>query len=166
MLTTLQGSNHDRYTRAMAQTLTRLLLHVVFSTKNRQPFITPEISTELHKYLAGIARNHDSPALAVGGVADHLHLLISLSKNIACADLLMHLKRDSSKWIKTKGPEFAAFAWQEGYGAFTIGESQIEALRRYIATQETHHRGRSFQDEFRDLLAKYRVEYDESLVWG
>jgi putative transposase len=150
----------------MAQTLTRLLLHVVFSTKNRQPFITPEISTELHKYLSGIARNHDSPALAVGGVADHLHLLISLSKNIACADLLMHLKRDSSKWIKTKGPEFAAFAWQEGYGAFTIGESQIEALRRYIATQETHHRGRSFQDEFRDLLAKYRVEYDESLVWG
>jgi putative transposase len=166
MLTTLQGSNHDRYTRAMAQTLTRLLLHVVFSTKNRQPFITPEISTELHKYLAGIARNHDSPALAVGGVADHLHLLISLSKNIACADLLMHLKRDSSKWIKTKGPEFAAFAWQEGYGAFTIGESQIEALRRYIATQEAHHRGRSFQDEFRDLLAKYGVEYDESLVWG
>jgi putative transposase len=150
----------------MAQTLTRLLLHVVFSTKHREPFIADTIATELHKYLAGIARNHDSPALAIGGVADHVHLLISLSKNIACADLLMHLKRDSSKWIKTTSPALATFAWQEGYGAFTIGESQADSLMRYIANQEHHHRTRSFQDEFRDLLAKYRVEYDESLVWG
>jgi REP element-mobilizing transposase RayT len=150
----------------MAQTLTRLLLHIVFSTKNRDPFITEAVATELHKYLAGIARNHDSPALAIGGVADHIHLLISLSKNIACADLLMHLKRDSSKWIKSKGPEFATFAWQEGYGAFTIGESQVDAMKRYIANQEDHHRTRSFQDEFRDLLAKYGVDFDENLVWG
>lgn len=150
----------------MAQTLTRLLLHVVFSTKHREPFITEAFATELHKYLAGIARNHDSPALAIGGVADHVHLLISLSKNIACADLLMHLKRDSSKWIKTTSPALATFAWQEGYGAFSIGESQVDPLTRYIANQEQPHRTRSFQDEFRDLLAKYRVEYDESLVWG
>lgn len=150
----------------MAQTLTRLLLHIVFSTKNREPLITSSVSIELYKYLSGIARNHDSPALAVGGVADHVHLLVSLSKNIACAELLMHLKRDSSKWIKTKGQEFAAFAWQEGYGAFTIGESQVDVLTRYINNQEDHHKARSFQDEFRDLLAKYRVEHDERLVWG
>lgn len=150
----------------MAQTLTRLLLHIVFSTKNREPLITSSVSIELYKCLSGIARNHDSPTLAVGGVADRVHLLVSLSKNIACAELLMHLKRDSSKWIKTKGQEFAAFAWQEGYGAFTIGESQVDVLTRYINNQEDHHKALSFQDEFREFLAKYRVEHDERLVWG
>ena len=150
----------------MAQTLTRLLVHVIYSTKNREPFITREVAPELHRYLGGIARNHASPALTIGGLADHVHLLISLAKTIAVADLLMHLKRDSSKWIKTKGPQFADFAWQEGYGAFTIGESQIEAITRYIETQEEHHQSRSFQDEFRAILTNYGVEFDEDLVWG
>ena len=102
----------------------------------------------------------------IGGVADHVHLLISFAKTVAVADLLMHLKRDSSKWIKTKGPQFADFAWQEGYGAFTIGESQVEAITRYIETQEEHHQSRSFQDEFRAILTNYGVEFDEDLVWG
>lgn len=150
----------------MAQTLTRLLVHAVFSTKNREPFISNEIAPELHRYLSGISRNHESPVVAVGGMPDHVHLLISQSKNIAMADLMMHIKKDSSKWIKTKGPQCAAFAWQEGYGAFTIGESQVDALMQYIATQAEHHKTTSFQDEFRALLHKYGVEFDEALVWG
>lgn len=150
----------------MAQTLTRILLHIVFSTKNREPTIAPSVEPELHKYLGGIARNLGSPALAIGGVADHVHLLVSLSKTLAVAELLQNLKKDSSKWIKTKGPELAAFAWQEGYGAFSIGESQVEALTRYIRTQAEHHRVRTFQDEFRDRLGKYGVEFDERYIWS
>jgi REP element-mobilizing transposase RayT len=138
----------------VAQTLTRLLVHVIYSTKNREPLITSEIAPERHRYLGGIARNHTSPALTIGGAQDHVHLLISLAKTITISDLLMHLKRDSSKWIKSKGPGFADFAWQEGYGAFTIGESQVEAFTRYIETQEEHHRTRSFQDEFRAILTR------------
>jgi len=148
----------------MAQTLTRLLVHAVFSTKNREAMIVGSVAAELHRYLCGIARNHESPVLVIGGMPDHVHLLISQSKNIALADLMMHLKKDSSKWMKTKG--IAEFAWQEGYGAFTIGESQVEALTRYIQTQAEHHRERSFQDELRTLLEKYGVAFDEKLVWG
>src|SRR5262249_10823051 len=134
------------YTARMAQTLTKLLVHVVFSTKHRAPLVAPSISDELHKYLSGIARNHESPVIAIGGMPDHVHLLVSQSKNIAIATLLQNLKKDSSKWIKTKGREFAGFAWQEGYGAFTIGESQIPALTRYVDRQAEHHRTRSFQE--------------------
>jgi REP element-mobilizing transposase RayT len=149
----------------MAQTLTKLLVHVVFSTKHRDPLITEAVAPELHNYLCGIARNHESPVLAVGGMPDHVHLLVSQSKNIAVASLLQNLKKDSSKWIKTKGPTFADFTWQEGYGAFTIGESQVGTLRRYIDRQAEHHRTMSFQDELRAILTKYKVPYDEQYVW-
>jgi len=149
----------------MSQTLTKLLVHVVFSTKHRAPLITAGVTDELHKYLCGISRNHESPALAVGGMPDHVHLLISQSNNIAVAPLLQNLKKDSSKWIKTKGADFADFAWQEGYGAFTIGESQIPALTRYIDNQANHHPTLSFQDEFRAILKKYNVPFDEQYIW-
>lgn len=151
------------YAHGMAQTLTRLLVHVVFSTKGRSPLIVPEMENDLHKYLAGIARNHDSPLLAAGGTADHIHLLVAQSKNIALASLLMHLKKDSSKWIKTRSPR--AFAWQEGYGAFTLGASQLPAATRYIARQKEHHRRASFQDELRALCRKYDVALDEQHAW-
>lgn len=149
----------------MAQTLTKLLVHVVFSTKGREPIISNTVAPELYLYLSGIARNHQSPVLSIGGVADHVHLLVSQSKNITLATLLQHLKKDSSKWIKTKSMSLAGFAWQEGYGAFTIGESQVPALTRYIENQAAHHRARSFQDEFRALLKKYRVPFDEQYMW-
>ncbi|MEZ6235114.1 MAG: IS200/IS605 family transposase [Phycisphaerales bacterium] len=149
----------------MAQTLTKLLVHIVFSTKDREPLITDAVAPELYLYLAGIGRNHESPVLAAGGVADHVHLLVSQSKNIAVATLLQHLKKDSSRWIKTKSASLKGFAWQEGYGAFTIGESQVPALTRYIENQSDHHRDASFQDEFRALLRKYRVGFDERYVW-
>jgi REP element-mobilizing transposase RayT len=149
----------------MATTFTRLLVHIVFSTKNRAELIRPEIEAQLHAYIKGIAKNHGSPVLAINGTADHLHLLVSLSKRVALADLLENLKKDSSVWIKTQGPQYKQFYWQEGYGAFTIGESAVAALKRYIANQKTHHRKVSFQEELLVLLKRYQIEYDERYLW-
>jgi putative transposase len=150
----------------MAQTLTRLLVHVIFSTKNRANLIKPEIEPELYAYMGGICRNRGSALLAAGGTANHVHLLVSLAKTIALADLLMDVKKDSSKWIKTRGASFADFQWQEGYGAFTIGESQVDDLKGYIARQKERHRTATFEEEFVAFLKKYNVPYDERYVWS
>ncbi|HOX37290.1 MAG TPA: IS200/IS605 family transposase [Candidatus Brocadiia bacterium] len=120
----------------MGQTLSRILIHLIFTTKNRAPIISPEVEADLYAYKAGILRNHESRVLAIGGVKDHVHLLVLQSRNVALSKLVMHLKKDSSKWIKTKGREFETFAWQDGYGAFSIGESAIEQLTGYIRTQK------------------------------
>jgi REP element-mobilizing transposase RayT len=115
--------------------------------------------------MATILQTAQSPALIIGGTSDHVHLLFSLSRTKALADVLADVKADSSKWIKGKGSQYAKFYWQTGYGAFSIGQSNVEALRKYIVSQREHHRKRTFQDEFRDLLAKYHVAYDERYVW-
>jgi putative transposase len=149
----------------MAQTFTRILLHVVFSTKNRIPMIDPEIESELYAYIGGVCRNHASPLLAAGGTDNHIHLLISQSKNVALSHLVMDVKKDSSKWLKTKIPRLSAFHWQDGYGGFSIGESGVEALTAYITRQKEHHKLRTFEEEFLDLLARYGIEYDPKLIW-
>jgi len=150
----------------MAQTLTRLLVHVVFSTKDRRNLITPEIEPELHAYLGGICTHHGSPALAIGGIENHVHLLISLSKNAALSEFLMMLKKDSSVWIKTKGKAFGDFHWQDGYGAFSIGESQVSAVTQYIQTQKERHRLMSFEDELMAIAKRYGVNYDPKYLWS
>jgi len=149
----------------MAQTLVSLLVHIIFSTKNRANLITPAIEPELYKYISGTLRNMESPCLKIGGTANHLHLLVSQSKNIALAFLLEELKKSSSKWIKHQDASFRSFQWQEGYGAFTIGQSNVAALKRYIELQKNHHRRRSFEEELLGLLKKYGVEYDEQYIW-
>ena len=149
----------------MAQTLVSLLVHIVFSTKNRANLITPEIEPELFPYMTGILKNHESPCLAINGTANHVHLLISQSKNTALSDLIGELKRDSSKWIKTKGAAFRNFHWQDGYGGFSIGQSNMVALKRYITRQKQRHKAASFEAEFLGLLEKYEVEYDERYLW-
>ena len=149
----------------MAQTLTRILIHTIFSTKNRQPLIPPEIEPELYPYIVTIGRNLGSPVLAIGGTSDHLHLLLSLSKTEALADVVMHIKKDSSLWIKTKGAQFDGFHWQDGYAGLSIGQSQLEIIRRYLARQKEHHRKTTFQDELLTFLKKYNVEYDERYLW-
>jgi REP element-mobilizing transposase RayT len=149
----------------MAQTLVSLLVHVVFSTKNREPFITPDIEDDLYAYISGIIRNHQSRCLAINGTADHVHMLVSQSKNIALSDLLEDIKKDSSTWIKTKDAKFKSFYWQVGYAGFSIGQSSVGALTRYIGNQKQHHRKRNFQEELLDLLKKYEVEYDERYIW-
>ncbi len=150
----------------MPQSLVRAYLHIVFSTKNRQRFLTDKtVRQECHAYLAGACKNMGSPSIKIGGADDHVHILCFLSKTQSIADLVKELKRESSKWAKTKGPEMASFYWQNGYGAFSISPSHVEALKKYIENQEEHHRKESFQDEFRRLLTKYGLEFDERYVW-
>ncbi len=150
----------------MAQTLVSLIAHVVFSTKNREPLITPEIEPELFAYVGGILKNNESRLLDAGGTADHVHLLISQSKNIALSFLMKDVKKDSSSWIKTKGREFRHFHWQDGYGAFSIGKSDIPDLKRYIGQQKEHHAKHSFQEELIQFLKDYGIEYDERYLWN
>ena len=150
----------------MAQTLVSLMTHVIFSTRNREHFLTPQIEPELFAYMGGILKNNESRLLAAGGTADHVHLLISQSKNVAISSLMKDVKKDSSSWIKTKGNIVRNFHWQDGYGAFSIGMSQIEELKRYIATQKEHHRKRSFQEELLELLNEYGIAYDERYLWS
>jgi REP element-mobilizing transposase RayT len=147
------------------QSLSSILIHLVFSTKNREPFITPVIETELHPYLATIFRALKSPSLCIDGTADHVHVLFSLARVITIADLVEEAKTESSKWIKTKGREFRNFHWQKGYGAFSIGQSNVASLKRYIHGQKQHHQRVSFQDEYRKFLKAYGIDYNERYVW-
>jgi putative transposase len=146
----------------MAQTLVSLMVHLIFSTKNREAFITPEIEPELFAYVGGILKNHESRLLNAGGTPDHVHLLVSQSKNISLSSLM----KDVKKWIETKGNQFRNFHWQDGYGAFSIGKSDIHALKKYIAGQKEHHRRRSFQEELVEFLEDYGVAYDERYLWN
>ena len=149
----------------MSQTLVSLYVHVIFSTKNRAELIAPQIEPELFAYIGGILNNNKSKLLAANGTKDHVHLLISLGKNPGLSEIIGDVKRDSSVWIKKQDAQFQDFHWQEGYGAFSIGYSQIETLKNYIARQKIKHAKINFKDEFRGFLRKYEVEYDERYVW-
>jgi len=149
----------------MPQSLANILVHLVFSTKDRRPFIHPAVEGELHAYLVKMCRICGCPSHRVGGAQDHVHILCSLSRTITVADLVEEVKKRSSKWIKTKGPQYRTFSWQSGYGAFSIGQSGVDALKRYIARQKDHHKRITFQDEYRALLAKYQIEYEERYLW-
>ncbi len=147
----------------MASTLTKLLIHITFSTKHREPLISESAEPDLYAYIGGICRRMDSPLHAMGGVSDHVHLLVSLGKTVTLSDLMLNIKRDSSKWMK---PHNSAFEWQDGYFAFSLGESGVEPLRAYIANQKTHHQAVDFKDEMRVFFRKYGVEWDERYVWA
>jgi REP-associated tyrosine transposase len=150
----------------MPQSLAQIYLHIVFSTKERRRYLQNHaIRTELHSYLGGTCRNLGCPSLCVGGVEDHVHILCRLSRTISVSGLVRELKRESSKWLKTKSPDLAIFEWQAGYGAFSISPGHVEQLREYITRQEEHHKSESFQDEFRRFLRNYGIEYDERYVW-
>lgn len=149
----------------MPQSLSQVIIHVIFSTKDRRPFLDPDTRPKLHAYLATVARNMDCETYRVGGVADHVHLAIRLSRTVTIADLVRELKTSSSKWMKSQSTELAAFAWQRGYAGFSVGPSDVNALKEYIDSQEKHHQSLTFQDEIRMFLKKYSVEYDEAYVW-
>ncbi len=149
----------------MAQTLVKLYVHIIFSTKNRADWILPEIEEELFGYIGGISNGNKSKLLAANGTANHIHLLVSMSKNIELSELVGDIKRDSSKWIKTKDNSYRSFQWQDGYGGFSVGYTQIDDVKKHIANQKQHHTKVSFEDEFRYFLNKYDVEYDERYVW-
>lgn len=150
----------------MSQSLVQIYLHIVFSTKHREPFLSDkETRTALHRYMHGICENQKCPSIAIGGVADHVHLLCRFSKNLAVKDFLRELKSDSSSWIKDQYPELGEFYWQAGYGAFSISPAHVALVANYILTQEEHHGAVSFQDEFRQLCRKYGIDIDERYVW-
>jgi REP element-mobilizing transposase RayT len=150
----------------MSQSLAKILVHTVFSTKDRHPLLRDKnLRDELHRYIGGILNHLECQPVIVGGVEDHVHLLCALSRTLAAAEMVKEVKRGSSIWLKTKAQELHDFAWQNGYGIFSIGFSQIETVRNYIASQEEHHRKVSFQDEFRELLRRYEIEFDERYVW-
>jgi REP element-mobilizing transposase RayT len=148
----------------MPQSLVKVLIHVVFSTKNRADLIVPTIEAGLFGYIHGIVENNKSKLIIANGTMNHIHLLISLGRTIGISELIGDIKRDSSVWIKTQG-DFRGFYWQEGYGAFSIGQSQVPAVMAYIRDQKKHHLGDDFKTEFRGLLKRYQVEYDERYVW-
>lgn len=149
----------------MGQSLVKNYLHIVLSTKYRQPLISDVIENELYAYLAGICKNLDCQPIKIGGYSDHVHILSQLSKKIALMKLLEETKSHSSKWIKTKGAEFSNFYWQDGYGAFSVNPIEVDTVIGYIANQKEHHSEKTFQDEYRVFLKKYQVEYDERYVW-
>ena len=149
----------------MAQSLTNLLTHVIFSTKDRRPFIRSEIEQNLYHYLAATARSYKSIVHKIGGIEDHVHILLTLPKAISLSKLVEELKKGSSKWIKTNGRYYEKFAWQNGYGAFSIGQSNITALTKYIQNQHTHHKKISFKEEYELFLKRYCVSFDEKYLW-
>jgi REP element-mobilizing transposase RayT len=149
----------------MPQSLARNLIHLIFSTKHRARLIRPDVRPDLHAYLAGIFKQWESPAIIIGSVEDHVHALFALSKNHALSKIVEEVKRSSSKWIKTLGDPFAAFYWQNGYGAFSVSPSLGNLVERYIADQERHHRTMTFQDEFRAFCRRHGVAFDERFVW-
>lgn len=150
----------------MSQTLTNLLVHVIFSTKNRARLITPAIEPDLFAYIGGILKNNESRLLDAGGTSDHVHLLISQLKNIALSMLLKEVKKSSSAWIKTQSEAFKNFHWQDGYAGFSIGQCEVPNLKRYIASQKEHHRKRGFQEELIQFLEEYGIQYDERYLWS
>ncbi|MBN1918485.1 MAG: transposase [Verrucomicrobia bacterium] len=150
----------------MPQSLAQVYLHVVFSTKDRIAFLqNADIRPQMHAYLATAFTGHDCRALAIGGVRDHVHALCAWSRTRALAEVIGDVKRVSSKWIKTKGGQFALFQWQGGYGAFSVSHSNVGRVRAYIAGQEAHHRTMTFQDKLRALLRRHGVVFDERYVW-
>ncbi|MES2138980.1 MAG: IS200/IS605 family transposase [Bacteroidota bacterium] len=149
----------------MSQSLTKIYIHLVFTTKYRESVLHKEVQPELYSYLGGICKNLECFPIKIGGYADHIHILCLLSKKIAVMKLLEEVKKNSSKWIKTKGEEFTDFHWQDGYGAFSVNPSEIDIVVKYIENQEEHHKKVSFQDEYRAFLKKYKVDYDERYVW-
>lgn len=148
----------------MPQSFGSLHCHVVFSTKHREAWIKPDIQPRLFEYMGGILRNQSSPLVAAGGMPDHVHLLVSLARTLAVADAIRLVKANSSNWLH-EAIGLKGFHWQNGYGAFAVSYSNIEQVKIYLANQAEHHRGISFQDEFRQFLRRHHLEWDERHVW-
>ena len=149
----------------MSQSLASVLVHIIFSTKKRQRWIQQEVIQDLHSYMVAISRSYGALVHEIGGIEDHVHLLISLPRTQALSKLIEEIKKGSSKWIKTKGQFYAEFSWQNGYGAFSIGQSSFDNLRKYIQNQQEHHKKISFEDEFRTFLKRYDIQFDERYLW-
>lgn len=150
----------------MAQSLSKVYIHIVFSTKNRIPFIDDEIKAELWKYLWGICKQLECLPVQIWWMEDHIHILCTLSRKISQMQLVKELKAISSQWIKWKNDDYGWFYWQEWYGIFSVDEKNVEVIKSYIINQEKHHQERDFQWEILNYLRKYQIEYDEKYLWS
>jgi REP element-mobilizing transposase RayT len=149
----------------MPQSLSKVYIHLVFSTKNQIEIIDPDIEKELYPYMATLFRECDSPAIIINGVSNHVHNLFLLSRKFAISQVVENVKKKSSKWIKTKGERYKSFYWQNGYGTFSVSRTHVDVVKKYILNQKSHHAKTSFQGEYRKLLDKYKIKYDERYVW-
>lgn len=149
----------------MGQSLVQNYLHIIFSTKHREPLIHASYEQDLHAYIGGICNELDCTPIKIGGYTDHIHILCTLSKNIALVKLIAAIKADSSKWMKTKDLSLSNFYWQTGYGAFSVNPTDVDSVIAYIGAQHVHHAKYTFQDEYRAFLKKYKIAYNEEYVW-
>ena len=149
----------------MPHTYVNLLVHVIFSTKDRRPHMTPDLRPRLFAYIGGVVRELGGTPSIVNGTDDHVHVLLGLPATKAVADVLRIVKTNSSRWVHETFPALRAFAWQSGYGAFSVSQSNADAVHAYIATQEEHHRHVSFQEEYAQFLKRHGITYDERYVW-
>ena len=149
----------------MPHSLSKIILHIVFSTKRRQKIIAPEFEKELHAYIAGTIRNLAGNAYRVGGYSDHIHIACTLPRTISVSTLVQEIKSSSSKWTKLQGSRCASFSWQVGYGVFSLGQAQLPSLINYIDGQKEHHRTKPYQEEVREFLSRYELEYDARFLW-
>ena len=149
----------------MPQSLSKVILHIIFSTKNREPWLDSAIRSRMHAYLATICRDLGGEEVWVDGVSDHVHIVTTLPRTLSQAELIEEIKKASSKWIKGVEARYRGFFWQRGYAAFSVSPSQLEAVLQYVRVQEEHHRTRTFQEEYRELLHKHGVEFDERYMW-
>ena len=150
----------------MSQSLSNVIVHIIFSTKDRRPLLSDKgVRDQMHAELGGASKTLNCPPIITGGVEDHIHLLARQSRTITLAEWVKELKRVTSIWIKDKGPQFKDFAWQAGYGAFSVSQSQSSTVIEYIRQQEEHHKKKDFKTEFREFLIRHEIEYDERYVW-
>lgn len=149
----------------MPQSISHVYVHLIFSTKYRQPLIDDSIKEELYSYMGGICKHYECYPVQIGGYYDHIHILCTLSPKIPLMKLMEYVKKNSSKWIKTKGSAYAGFYWQTGYAAFSVSIYKVETVKRYIQNQYRHHQKKNFQDECRGIYKNYKIPYDEKYVW-
>ena len=149
----------------MAQSLSKVVLHIIFSTKDRESWLDSDVRPRMHAYLAAVCRDLGAQLVRVGGVADHVHIVTTLPRTLSQAQMIERIKKVSSKWIKTLDARYRGFFWQGGYGAFSVSPSQLDAVLQYVDTQQEHHRTRTFQDEYRELLRRHGIDFDERYVW-
>ena len=148
----------------MPQSLSKVILHIVFSTKNREPWLDADVRSRMHAYLATICRDVGADFVHIGGVSDHVHIVTTLPRTVSQAQMIEQIKKVSSKWIKAVHSRYRGFFWQRGYGAFSVSPSQLDTVLQYVETQQEHHRTRTFQEEYRELLRRHGVNFDERYV--
>ncbi|MBS1737812.1 MAG: IS200/IS605 family transposase [Bacteroidetes bacterium] len=149
----------------MAHSLSKLYVHIIFHTKYNQNIIGADVEEELFAYIGGIINANQSQSIKINGIENHIHILAVMPKNIALAKFVEEIKRNSSRWMKTKGKQYRNFAWQGGYAGFSVSQSVVERVKKYIENQKAHHKKQTFKVEYKKFLKKHQIEYDEKYLW-